>query len=68
MLKQIDNKPQIKQRFLKYCKPKDRKAGIAAFKCERCGRYGAHIKKYNLHLCRQCFREVAEKIGFKKYN
>ncbi|OIO41546.1 30S ribosomal protein S14 [Candidatus Pacearchaeota archaeon CG1_02_31_27] len=53
---------------MKYCKPKDRKAGIAAFKCERCGRYGAHIKKYNLHLCRQCFREVAEKIGFKKYN
>ena len=25
------------------------------------------VRKYGLNLCRQCFREVAEKIGFKKY-
>jgi len=67
MLKQLENKPAIKARFLKFCKPKDRKFGIAAKKCRICGRFGAHISKYGLHLCRQCFREIAEKIGFKKY-
>jgi len=38
--------------------------GIAAYKCERCGRFGAHMSQYNLNLCRQCFREIAEEIGF----
>lgn len=66
--KQLRNKPVILARFLKYCKPKDRKTGIAKFKCERCGRFGAYLKQYNLKLCRQCFREIAVDIGFKKYN
>lgn len=67
ILKQLENKPVIKARFLRFCKPKERKFGIAAKKCIRCGRFGAHISKYNLHLCRQCFREIAEQLGFKKY-
>jgi small subunit ribosomal protein S14 len=67
ILKQIENKPVIKARFLKHCKPKDRKFGIASKKCVICGRHSAHISKYNLKMCRQCFREVAEQIGFKKY-
>jgi small subunit ribosomal protein S14 len=66
--KQLKNKPAILQKFLKNCKPKQRKTGIAAKKCERCGRFGAHLSQYNLNLCRQCFREIAEEIGFKKYN
>ena len=37
-------------------------------KCRRCGRYGAVITKYKLYYCRHCFREIAEKIGFKKYS
>ena len=65
---QLKAKPAIAQRFLKYNKPKDRKIGIAAKKCERCGRYGAHIKSYGLNLCRQCFRQIAAEIGFKKYS
>jgi len=56
------------QKFLKHNKPKERKIGIAKRKCERCGRFGAHIKSYGLNLCRQCFREIAEEIGFKKYS
>ena len=68
ILKQLEAKPEIKARFLKFCKPKERKFGIAAFACTRCGRYGGHIKKYNLHLCRQCFREIALELGFKKYS
>ena len=26
------------------------------------------IEKYGLNLCRQCFREIAADIGFKKYS
>lgn len=68
MLKQFVNKPVIKIKFLKHCKPKDRKTGIAARRCERCGRFGAHIKSYGLNLCRHCFREIAVEIGFQKYS
>ncbi|MFH1585746.1 MAG: 30S ribosomal protein S14 [archaeon] len=53
---------------MKHNKPKDRKIGIAARKCEKCGRFGAHIKSYGLNLCRHCFREIAVEIGFKKYS
>jgi small subunit ribosomal protein S14 len=36
--------------------------------CIRCGRKRGIIRKYGLRLCRQCFRETAEEIGFKKYS
>jgi small subunit ribosomal protein S14 len=68
ILKQLESKPAIKEKYLKHNKPKDRKAGIAAFKCERCGRFNAHIKSYGLNLCRHCFREIATEIGFNKYS
>lgn len=35
--------------------------------CEQCGRKRGIIRRYGLHLCRQCFREKAEEIGFKKF-
>ena len=66
--KQLKKKQVVLQKFLRHNKPKDRKIGIAAKKCERCGRFGAHLKQYNLNLCRHCFREIAEEIGFKKYS
>ena len=68
VFKQLDAKPEVKEKFLKHCKPKKRTTGIATKKCERCGRFGAHLNQYNLNLCRQCFREIAEEIGFKKYS
>jgi small subunit ribosomal protein S14 len=68
ILKQLRNKPAVADKYRKFNKPKDRKFGVASKKCELCGRFGAHISSYNLHLCRQCFREVAEKIGFRKYS
>lgn len=67
ILKQLENKPEKMQKFLKHNEPKARKSGIAAKKCERCGRFGAHINSYGLNLCRHCFREIATEIGFKKY-
>ncbi len=68
ILKQLESKPVIKARFIKNNQPKARKIGIAVKKCERCGRYGAHIKSYGLNLCRHCFREIAVEIGFQKYS
>ena len=52
----------------KHNEPKIRKTGVASKKCERCQRFGAHIKSYGLNLCRHCFREIAEEIGFNKYS
>ena len=68
MNNQLKGKPEIADRYIKYNKPKERKIGIATKKCERCGRFGAHIGSYGLNLCRQCFRRIAEEIGFKKYS
>ncbi|MCC6017445.1 MAG: 30S ribosomal protein S14 [archaeon YNP-LCB-003-016] len=51
----------------KYKPPKERKFGKGSRPCVRCGHQGPIIRKYGLNLCRQCFREVAEEMGFKKY-
>ena len=35
--------------------------------CKRCGgKVRGIIRKCGLYLCRQCFREVAPQLGFKK--
>jgi small subunit ribosomal protein S14 len=36
--------------------------------CHRCGRKRGLTRRYGLHLCRQCFREAAPQLGFKKYS
>lgn len=46
---------------------KERKIGKASRPCRRCGQEGAIIRKYSLMLCRQCFRDMAGSLGFKKY-
>ncbi len=35
-------------------------------KCKICGNPRALIRSYNLNICRRCFREVADDIGFEK--
>ena len=67
-LKQLKVKPTILQKYLKHNKPKVRNTGVARFPCRRCGRIRAVIRKYGLNLCRQCFRETAPRLGFKKYD
>ena len=47
--------------------PTKRTCGRGSRSCRRCGRHGALILKYELMICRQCFREVAKEIGFRKY-
>jgi len=64
---QLNNKPSKLKKYLKHNSPKKKEFGIGSRKCRRCGRFGAHISKYGLNLCRHCFREVAKELGFKKY-
>jgi small subunit ribosomal protein S14 len=35
--------------------------------CRNCGTARGLIRKYRLYICRRCFREMAESIGFRKY-
>jgi ribosomal protein S14 len=35
--------------------------------CQFCKREDGLISKYGLQICRECFRERAERLGFKKY-
>ncbi len=67
-LKQLESKQQKLKKYLKHNAPKQRKYGISVKRCRICGRIGAHVGKYDIHLCRQCFREQAKKLGFKKYS
>lgn len=49
-------------------KPKARrKYGRGANVCRRCGRKQGLVRKYDIYLCRQCFREIAKDMGFNKY-
>ena len=36
--------------------------------CRRWGRKRGMIRRHGLRLCRQCFRDVAPQIGFKKFS
>ncbi len=66
VLKQIGHKPGKVAKWKKHNTPKKRVGD--AKRCIRCGRRKAHVSKYGLHLCRQCFREIALELGFNKYD
>jgi len=68
VFKQLKNKTAKLDKYKKHNAPKNRKFGPTTKPCRRCGRFGAHVGKYGLGLCRQCFRETAKSLGFKKYN
>ncbi len=67
MLKQLKPKPEIMARYLKHNKPKARTFGRGIKQCENCGNTRGHIGKYGIEMCRKCFREHAQRLGFKKY-
>ncbi|MCS7118945.1 MAG: 30S ribosomal protein S14 [Archaeoglobaceae archaeon] len=48
-------------------KESKKKFGRGANQCKRCGRKRGLVRKYDIYLCRQCFRETAMELGFKKY-
>lgn len=47
--------------------PSTERTGIS-HECRRCGREQGLVGKYEVWLCRQCFREIAREMGFKKYS
>jgi len=66
--KQVEGKKEKLSRFEKFNKSKSRKFGKNVFRCRKCGRTGGVTRKYGLNYCRQCMREDAEKLGFRKYS
>lgn len=44
-----------------------KKFGAGANAYKRCGRKQGLVRKYDIYLCRQCFREIAYDMGFEKY-
>ncbi len=66
--KQLKEKPTIWKKYLKHNAPKKRSVGASLKRCRRCGNTRAFIQKYNINMCRRCFRENAKKIGFRKYS
>ncbi len=66
--KQLKAKPIKMKKYIKHNAPKVRATGQALKRCTRCGRFGGHISKYGIDVCRCCFREIATSIGFKKYS
>ncbi|MFW9967356.1 MAG: 30S ribosomal protein S14 [Candidatus Thorarchaeota archaeon] len=45
-----------------------KKMGKGSRNCVRCDTHRAIIRSYGLNMCRRCFRETAEKLGFRKYS
>ncbi|KAL5034396.1 40S ribosomal protein S29 [Batrachochytrium dendrobatidis] len=43
-----------------------RRFGKGSRQCRVCAHKAGLIRKYNLDICRQCFREYASDIGFIK--
>ncbi len=46
---------------------RDRDFGRSVNPCKRCGKTKGVIRKYGLNVCRGCFRDMAETLGFRKY-
>ncbi|MBI4175834.1 MAG: 30S ribosomal protein S14 [Candidatus Aenigmarchaeota archaeon] len=68
VFKSIAHKPVKAARYKKFNKSKPRKFGRMLKRCRKCNRTGGMNHKYGLNYCRQCFREDAEKLGFRKYS
>jgi small subunit ribosomal protein S14 len=45
-----------------------KKIGYGSNQCRMCGRKQGLVRRYNIMFCRQCFREWAPTMGFKKMN
>jgi len=46
---------------------KNKRADNKNLRCGVCGNNRGLIHKYGLNICRRCFREVGESLGFRKF-
>ena len=51
-----------------FLQEKNKKMDSRNLKCTICRTNKGLIHKYNLNICRRCFREVAPRIGFNKFS
>ncbi len=65
---QLKNNPVKMAKYIKHNTPKKRNCGLDRMPCKYCGRKGGHVGQYGIGFCRQCFRDYAQDIGFKKYS
>jgi ribosomal protein S14 len=47
---------------------KNKKFDARTLICVVCGAHKGLIHKYGLNICRRCFRETAQSIGFNKFS
>lgn len=66
VIKQIGHKKAKMTKLMKHNKPKERKQGRGRHRCIVCLQRNAHISRYGIHMCRLCFREKANELGFRK--
>ena len=66
--KQLEGKPVKMARFIRFNSSRKRSSGRALTPCRKCGKTEGVINKYGLQYCRQCFREEARRLGFKKFS
>ncbi|GFS19501.1 40S ribosomal protein S29 [Elysia marginata] len=45
-----------------------RRFGPGSRSCRVCGNTHGLVRKYGLNMCRRCFRQYSDDIGFKKEN
>jgi len=51
---------------LDHCHPHNKGKGKEGAGCRVCGNVHGVIHKYRMNICRRCFRERAQAIGFEK--
>ena len=68
MFTQLDAKPVVKAKYIKHNAKRTRACGKTNHACAYCGSVRAFNGKYGINLCRKCFRDFAQVLGFKKYN
>ena len=56
------SEPEVKQKSRNDAMKKRNKI------CKMCGTRKGFIMKYNLGICRRCFKDNAKRIGFEKYD
>lgn len=50
-------------------KDRDKRSGKRRKRiCRRCKNNKGLIRKYGLYLCRRCFKDIAEGVGFRKFD
>ncbi|MFH0715178.1 MAG: 30S ribosomal protein S14 [Candidatus Diapherotrites archaeon] len=49
-------------------KTSERKKRELARYCKNCGNNKGMVHRYGINLCRRCFKEFAEQLGFRKFS